>query len=426
MNEHALMIAVAAVLLGFGLVSRRAERGIVTPPMVFVALGLAVGGWGLDWLALGLDDPFLDGLGKLALILVLFTDASRIDLQSLRAEASLPARLLAIGLPLTILAGVLLAFGILSELSTWEALVLAAILAPTDAALGQAVVSSPLVPQRIRQTLNVESGLNDGIALPIVLLAVSLAGMMGEGGDTAYWLGFAALQIGLGPVVGTLAGWGGGRLVSMARAGEWMSPAFEQLAALGLSVLAFAGAELVGGNGFIAAFVCGLVLGNTAPEVCDSIHEFGEAEGQLLTLMVFLLFGAVIVPGVLDGFEPRYLLYALGSLTVVRMVPVALSLVGSGLWNSTVGFIGWFGPRGLASILYMLIVIEEGHVPGRETIEAVVAWTVLMSTFLHGVSAYPLASAYGLLIARDRSAAEGEMASAIDCPVRIRFHQGEL
>jgi len=398
MNENALMVAIALALLAFGAISRRAERGIVTPPMVFVLLGIGVGRWGLDWIDLPLENPLLDGLGELALILVLFTDASRIDLKSLRASASLPFRLLAIGLPLTFFLGAALALGLFPEFGIWEALVLAAILAPTDAALGQAVVSSPLVPVRIRQTLNVESGLNDGIALPVVLLAISLAGAMG--GEASSWIRFGLLQVGLAPIVGALVGYGGGQVVSRATHAEWMSPSFQHLSALSLSVLAYAGAEMVGGNGFIAAFVCGLTLGNTARDICECVHDFGEAEGQLLTLLVFLLFGAVILPDVVTELAPRHLAYALLSLTLVRMIPVGLSLLGSGLMPASLGFIGWFGPRGLASILYMLIVVEEGHFEAGHQIEAVVALTVLISTVAHGISAFPLASRYGAYVAR--------------------------
>jgi NhaP-type Na+/H+ or K+/H+ antiporter len=394
--------------------------------MVFVALGLVLGGWGLDWIDLPLKNPILDRLGELALVLVLFTDASRIDLACLRASASLPARLLAIGLPLTFLAGTLLAVALFPTFSIWEALVLAAILAPTDAALGQAVVSSPLVPQRVRQTLNVESGLNDGIALPVVLLAVSLAGMLGEGADPAYWLRFGVLQIGLAPIVGAFVGYAGGQVVERSSHAGWMNEPFRDLSALALAVLAYGGAELVGGNGFIAAFICGLTLGNTAPALCESVREFGEAEGQLLTLLVFMLFGAVIVPAVVRNLEVEHVLYALGSLTVVRMVPVALSLLGSGLMPASFGFIGWFGPRGLASILYMLIVVEEEHFFADSEIEAVVALTVLLSIFAHGLTAYPLAARYGAAVARIKGVSAQESRAAMDLPVRHPFKHGDV
>lgn len=419
--EDGLMVVIALGLLIFGAVSGRAERSPVTPPMVFVVLGLGLGPWGVGWIELPVESPLLDRLGEFALILVLFTDASRIDLRSLRREASLPARLLGIGLPLSIAAGAGLALICFPGFGVWEALLLAAILAPTDAALGQAVVSSPLVPQRIRQTLNVESGLNDGLALPVVLLALSLAEMMGEGGDVAYWVGFALRQVGLGPMVGIAVGYLGGQLVSKATDAAWMSKPFQNVSALALAVLAFSAAETIGGNGFIAAFVCGLTLGNTAQGICDCLHEFGEAEGQLLTLMVFLLFGAVIVPGVVLEPSPATWVYALGSLTLVRLLPVAISLLGTGLMPASLGFLGWFGPRGLASILYMLIVVEHEHLAEGPEIDAAVALTVLLSVFAHGFSAHPLAARYGRWFAAAEAREMPEARAAMELPVRLRF-----
>ncbi len=421
--DDALVLLVALVLFGFGLVSLRAERSVVTPPMVFVLLGLSLGGWGFDRIDLPLENPYLDRLGEFALILVLFSDASRIDLAFLRRAASWPSRLLVVGLPLTFVLGTGVALLIFPELGAWQALVLSAILAPTDAALGLSVVSSPLVPQRVRQALNVESGLNDGIALPVVLLALSLAGMSSEGEDAIGWLRFAALQILLAPVVAIAVGVVGGRALEWAVRRDTINRSYQQLSTLALALVAFAGAESVGGNGFIAAFVCGLTMGNTAPHACESVHEFSEAEGQLLTLIVFFLFGAVVVPAVVRLDEPRHWLYALASLSFVRMVPVAISLVGARVLPATIGFLGWFGPRGLASILYMLIVIEEGSLVANGDIAGVVALTVLISTFAHGVSAHPLARRYGGFVGREEHAERGEFDRAMDMPVRVRFGQ---
>jgi NhaP-type Na+/H+ or K+/H+ antiporter len=270
----------------------------------------------------------------------------------------------------------------------------------------------------------VESGLNDGLALPVVLLAVSVAGMMGEAGDAGYWIGFALRQIGLAPVVGVAIGYLGGQVVVEATRNGWMSKPFENVSALALAVLAFAGAEAIGGNGFISAFVCGLTLGNTAQGVCECLHEFGEAEGQLLTLLVFLLFGAVILPGVLVEPSPEHWIYVVASLSIVRMLPVALSLLGAGLMPSSLGFLGWFGPRGLASILYMLIVVEHGHLPAGPEIDSIVALTVLTSVFLHGLTAHPLAARYGARVAASRRIDMPEAHRAMELPVRVRFFSG--
>ncbi len=415
-----LLAALAAALLVFGALSRKAERSVVTPPMVFVLLGVAMSEIGVGWLGSGVAGGVIHGLAELTLLLVLFTDAARIDLSCLRREGNLPARMLVIGLPLTIAIGTLVGLGVFPELGAWEVFLLAAILAPTDAALGQAVVSSPLLPVRIRQTLNVESGLNDGIALPIVLVAASM-GMAGEAGDgVGHWLQFAGLQLLLGPLTGVAIGFFGGRLVERATQTGWMNDPFQRLSVLGLAALSFAAAELLGGNGFIAAFVAGLTVGNTSRAVCSRLHEFGEAEGQLLTLLVFLVFGGVMVPESLARWDGRTLVYAALSLTLVRMLPVAISLWGSGLRWPSVGFLGWFGPRGLASILFVVLVVEDGALARSSALEAVVVMTVLLSTFAHGISAYPLARRYGSFILAAKKQSEVEHGPASELPVRLR------
>jgi NhaP-type Na+/H+ or K+/H+ antiporter len=386
--------------------------------MFFVAVGFLLGGEGLGWMHLDIDGEVVHVLAELTLVLVLFTDAARIDLSCLRREKSLPARLLGIGMPLTIVGGAVAALAVLPQLGWIEALLLATILAPTDAALGQAVVSNPLVPVRIRQSLNVESGLNDGIALPVVLVLASMAGAREQGGDASYWLRFAALAVTLGPLVGAAVGFVGGRVVAWGTQSGWINDAFQRIAGLGLALLAFGAAELVGGNGFIAAFVAGLTLGNTARGVCSCLYEFGEAEGQLLTLLVFLAFGAVMLPEALPHTTGPVVLYVLLSLTVVRMLPVALSLLGTGLRPASVAFLGWFGPRGLASILFALLVVEECRLATGPLLDAVVMLTVLASTLLHGLTAYPLARRYGEYAAAMEES-EAERAHVPELPLRI-------
>ena len=417
MEPSSIAIVALAVCL-FAAFSKKAERSPLTPPMFFVAVGFCLGGAGLGWMHLDLDGEAIHILAELTLVLVLFTDAARIDLTCLRREGSLPARLLGIGMPLTIVAGAAVAMGVLPGLGWIEALLLAAILAPTDAALGQAVVANPLVPLRIRQSLNVESGLNDGIVLPVVLVFASLAGAREQAGDTSYWLRFALLAVTLGPLVGVAVGFVGGRVVAWGTRSGWINDAFQRLAGLGLAMLAFGAAELVGGNGFIAAFVAGLTLGNTARGVCECLYEFGEAEGQLLTLLVFLAFGAAMVPEALPHVTGGAVLYALLSLTIVRMVPVGLSLLGTGLRPASVAFLGWFGPRGLASILFALLIVEEGTLESGPFLVAVVVLTVLGSTFLHGLTAFPLARRYGEYTAA-LAASRAEHGDAPELPVRI-------
>ncbi|MFQ5972923.1 MAG: cation:proton antiporter [Alphaproteobacteria bacterium] len=415
---------VAGLILVFGVVSARLERTVVTAPMVFVLVGLAAGPSGLGWVHGSVAHGVVHALAEVTLILVLFTDASRIDLRRLAREHDIPLRLLLLGLPLTIVLGAGAGMVVLVGFSIWQAAVLAAILAPTDAALGQAVVSNPRVPVRIRQALNVESGLNDGLALPAVLILVSLAGAMTatEARGVADWFQFAAMQIVLGPVVGVVIGYVGGKGVERAWRARWISGAFLRLSAIGLALLSFAGAEIVGGNGFIAAFVAGLGLGNWTRQICGSVYEFGEAEGQLLVLLTFFIFGAFIVPEAAVHVDGRVVLYGLLSLTVVRLIPVAVSLLGKGLGADTVSFLGWFGPRGLASILFALLVVETSGIAETEAINTVVTVTVVLSVFLHGLTAWPFANWYG---ARAEARAARlpscpESASVTEMPLRAR------
>jgi len=411
---------VALAILAFGVISNRAAAAAVTPPMAFVALGLALGPWGLGYVTIAVETDFVHLLAEATLVVILFTDASRIDLALLRRDHGVPVRLLVIGLPLTIVAGTLAAVAILDVPSLWVAAVVAAVLAPTDAALGQAVVSSTSVPVRIRQALNVESGLNDGIALPAVLILVSVAEATHGGAGAAYWLQFAALQVVLGPIVGIAVGYAGGKALERGWQAGWTDPTFLKLSGLGLAFLAFAAADLVGGNGFIAAFAAGLTMGNSARSICPSLYAFGEAEGQLMALMTFLIFGAVMVPDAIPHMSWNVILYGALSLTAVRMVPVAVSLIGLPLRADTQLFLGWFGPRGIASILFVLVVLDEAPMT-RAADVAVVVTAVLMSVFAQGVTARPAAALYGARLARAAPARPMIETEAVgEMPLRLR------
>ena len=382
-------------VLAFALFSHRLEDKSITPPMVFAGFGFVIGEAGLGLAHITVTEGAAHVLAEVTLVLVLFIDAARIDVSRLAKDHDLPARLLAVGMPLTILLGTVLALAIFPGLSIWEAAALAAILTPTDAALGQAVVSSPLVPVRIRQALNVESGLNDGIALPAVLLFACIAGIASGGPSGATgWLVFGLMQLTLGPLVGIAVGLAGGYMIDLSVRRGWMTGDFTGPAALALALAAYSLAELAGGNGFIGAFAGGLTFGAMVRDHCRQLFEFAEAEGQLLTLMTFLLFGAVMLPEAMGGFDARVVLYALLSLTVIRMVPVALSLLGTGVHWRTVGFLGWFGPRGLASLLFALLVLDGSGSEVTHTIMSVAVFTVALSTLLHGLTASPAARWY--------------------------------
>lgn len=395
MTEHPIFVFMALMILGYGFISKRAERSVITAPMVFVTVGILVSFLDFELLKEGAKAGYVKVLAELTLMLVLFIDASTINREKLKQDRSLPMRLLGIGLPMTMVLGALLAIPFFPEEPTWVLVMMAFILSPTDAALGQAVVTGQQVPLRIRQTINVESGLNDGIALPPILVCLAvLSGTAGESLDTSYWLGFVAKQFLFGPLIGGLIGWSGGYLVEKASRHGWMSHTYQMLASLAIAILSYSAAELVHGNGFIAAYFAGLLLGTRTEAIRDRIREFGEAESQIMVLFIFLLFGMLLVPLSYPHWNWQALVYAQLSLTVIRMVPVALSLIGSGLDQKTIWFIGWFGPRGVASVLYLLMAVLMLGAEGYERVISVITLTVLMSIFLHGLTAVPLSGIF--------------------------------
>lgn len=408
---------VALALLAYAVFSRKLEAGALTPPIIFVCFGFAVGGEGLDLVPLTLGEHTTHLIAEITLIVILFTDAARIDLKLLRRDHNIPQRLLLVGMPLTVIFGAAIALGLFPDLSLAEAALLAAVLAPTDAALGQAVVTNPQIPVRIRQALNVESGLNDGIALPLVVFLMCWASAAHDPASVN-WLAFAASQLILGPLAGVAVGVVGGNLVDQAARREWMTTEFQGISALGLAFLAFALAETLGGNGFIAAFVAGLMVGNLMRGLCAFLFEFAEAEGQLLTLFAFMLFGAAALPIVMHGLTVEIAVYALLSLTVIRMIPVGLSLIGAGLKPASIPFLGWFGPRGLASFLFVLIVLGDMSISAAHKVELIAYTTVLFSIFLHGLSSVPAAKIYASYLEKRRGADGAEQKTVSEMPLR--------
>jgi NhaP-type Na+/H+ or K+/H+ antiporter len=386
--------------------------------MVYTTVGLVVGGAGLGWFDLLADGEALSIVVEATLVLVLFTDAARMNVTALRHDVAVPGRLLGIGLPLTVLAGTLCAAFLWPQMSWAGALLLAAVLAPTDAALGQAVVTDRRLPVRVRQSLNVESGLNDGLMVPIVTVAIALAASEDNPGASASdWGVFAAQQILVGISCGVLVGLIGGRLLGRASASGRIEGVNRQLATLSVAAGAYAVAELLGGNGFVAAFLAGMVFGVAQGSEVEDASDFTEDEGDLLTAVTFVVFGAVLIPPALSSLTWSVAGYVVLSLTVVRMVPVSLALTGSGLLLRTRLFLGWFGPRGLASILFALLVAQEVDGPEAALIVDVATWTVLLSVYVHGASATPWA---GWLAARLASVEQGhaEKAPSIVRPTR--------
>jgi len=375
-----------ALIFFYSLVSSRLERTVVTAPILFTTAGMLVF---LFWPELrdrrGNVELFL-WLAQVGLVLLLFTDASRTDLTLLKDIRNLPIRLLSTGLLLTIVLGGLAALVIFRQLSLWEAGILGAILAPTDAGLGQVIVSSPRVPVRIRQALNVEAGLNDGLSVPFLLFFMVLAGRATAGHSN---LGrFILEQLGYGTLIGLAGGLIGGSFLGLARCKEWIAESSMQLGVVAVPLLAMMASEAVHASMFIAAFVAGLSVQVRFKEASKHSVEFAEEWGQLLNLSVFFVFGLLVARD-WRQFNLAHVEYAVMSLTVVRMLPVAIALIGARLSRVTVLFMGWFGPRGLASIVLGLVYLQEVMGTEEPTIRFAVMVTVLFSIFAHGLSAMP-------------------------------------
>jgi len=413
----ALSLAIiAGGLLMFSLISGRLQGTVITAPLVFIIFGFAIGAGGLNVADVNPGNSAIHFIAEFTLILVLFADAARIDIGSVRRDHNLPSRMLIIGLPLTIVAGAIVATYLFPAFSLWEAALLAALLAPTDAALGQSVVSDTAVPVRVRQAINIESGLNDGIALPVVFLIAALAGTAHLAMPANEWLRFGLLQVILGPAAGVVLGYIGARAIDAAIERGWTGPAFQGIGILSLAVFTYVAAELIGGNGFIAAFVGGMVFGNSIRHTCTFLFEFMESEGQLLMLITFLVFGAALLPAGIADLNAMNFVYAVLSLTLIRMIPIAISLIGSGVRIPTQLFLGWFGPRGLASILFVLLILEESELPHRDQLLSITVITVALSALLHGVSAAPLARLFGRLVGRMGECEESKMVT--EMPLR--------
>ncbi len=420
------VIWIACVVVAYALISRRSAAWPISGPIVFVALGMFLGDDGVGVLDLAIGGEEVVVLAEITLAVLLFSDAARADPMTLAREFALPTRLLLIGMPLTIALGTGLTALLLTDLSMAEAALVAAILAPTDAALGQPVVTNRAVPARVRGTLNVESGLNDGLAVPVVTVLAVMA-ERGDAGDATSWVTLAAEQIGFGVLVGLGVALLVGGALRHARQAGWVEPAYLQLAMLAIGVGSWALATRIDGNGFIAAFVAGLTIAVLSRGQAEEQVLVAEDVGQLLALVAFVVFGATFVGPALELATVPVVVCALGILTIGRMLPVAIALAGSGLRSPTVAFIGWFGPRGLASILFGLTIVTESEAAGGDELFAGVTLVVLMSTVLHGASAAPLARRYGAWYA-EMGEEHGEMTESVATPEpRLRWrHRNQM
>ncbi len=390
MYENMAVISIFALL--YSVVVGRVERTALSGPLVFVGFGLLASPQVLDWLHLDIAHADLRIVADLTLALVLFNDAAAADLRVLRRTLELPQRMLLLGLPMTILAGVIVGLLTFDDLGIFQLALLATMLAATDAALGKAVITNPKVPQSLREGLNIESGLNDGICVPILYVFIAICLDLPSADETGR-LVFELLlrEIGIGLIVGLGVAIAGSLLLGRAARNGWLTNIWLQIPAPAMAVGAFSLAQTLDGSGYIAAFTGGLLFGSRARRHTRDLIQPSEGLAELLAMITWIIFGAVIVGDALGAMTWPIFIYALLSLTLVRMMPIYVALSGSGAPPAHRLFLGWFGPRGLASIVFAIIVIGD-KVPHAETLSLVVVCTVLLSVVMHGISATPLAN----------------------------------
>jgi NhaP-type Na+/H+ or K+/H+ antiporter len=390
MPEYANLAVLAGFVFAYGAIANRLAKTVLSGAIVFAGFGLLCGPSGLNILRLSINTELLRVLAELTLALVLFTDAAAADLRVLKLSIGLPERLLLIGLPLTIVLGMATGMLVFPGLGLLELGVLATMLAPTDAALGKPVVTNPAVPEKIRETLNVESGLNDGICVPVLYIFLALVADQRTPGMA---LRLILEEIGIGAVVGAGLVLMGAGVLRSSVARNWVAQTWLPIPIVALAVTCFATAQALGGSGFIASFVGGLAFGATVSRHKERLLWAAEGTGAVFSLLTWVIFGATVVGHAFGRLDWRVLCYAVLSLTLVRIAPVLLSLLGTGLRMESKLFIGWFGPRGLASVVFIIIVLGQ-NVPGRETLAVTVVCTVVLSILAHGLTARPLASMY--------------------------------
>lgn len=383
------VLVFAAFILIYSLMAKRMEKTILSGPFLTIIVGVVAGPLLLNLINLKVGIEGYKIIAELALALVLFTDAANTDIRGLMKNISIPVRLLLIGLPLTIVLGMLGGLMIFKGFSWIELGILATLLAPTDAALGKAVVTNQSVPTKIRESLNVESGLNDGICVPVLFFLIELfTAQTGEGLKFPFGLILFLEEIGIGLIAGLAATFIVDRLVDYSEKHEGISKSWKTLVIIALAFTCFTAAQLAGGSGFIACFTGGLLYSVLNRKYKHELLEAAEGAGDTLSMLTWLIFGSVVVASNLKFFTWEVIIYALLSLTMIRIIPVLLSLIRSGFSGREKLFIGWFGPRGLASIVFAIIVFDV-DLPHKETIILTAVCTILLSIILHGFTANP-------------------------------------
>lgn len=392
MYENLAVIALFAFL--YSVVAGGVERTMVSGPMIFVGFGLLFGPLGLEILTFDVSNTELRMLADLTLALILFIDASNADLSVLKRSFQIPQRMLLLGLPFIIFLGFVVGYFVFDGLALWELAILATMLAATDAALGKPVITNKDIPADIREGLNVESGLNDGICVPILFLFIALAtGIDSEGGSTSLAFSLIAKEVGIGLIVGLGLTAIGALILQWCWKRDWLNDIWIQLPVVALSIGSFSLAQSLHGSGYVAAFVGGILFGFLAKHSKHQLLHAAEGTGETLALVTWVVFGSAVIGQTYQYFSWQVVLYALLSLTVIRMLPIYLSLAGTGKSTESKLFLGWFGPRGLASIVFAIIVLNE-KLPGGEIMAITVVCTVVLSIFAHGLTANPFATAF--------------------------------
>ena len=396
MSEYQILAIIAAFVFCYCLVATRLERTKFNGPLVFVACGLILGPYCLGLVAMDVDGETLKTLAEITLAVVLFTDSAGANLPVLMRFRRLPARLLLIGLPLTIGLGFLTGCLLYNNLTWIELALLATMLAPTDAALGQAVINDDAVPSSVREGLNVESGLNDGICVPVLLLFLAISSdSLPTGAVLSQMLELPLQAIGIGTLVGIVSAVVGCVSINGSVQSNWLDGAWTQIPVIALALVCFSISQWLGGSGFIACFVGGLIFGGLIQRQKAALLKAADGTGDVLSMITWFIFGALFIGDCLLAPQWQAIVYALLSLSVIRILPVCLAVIGMGLETDSKLFMGWFGPRGLASIVF-IVMVNEANLPGADTLVQAVTWTVLLSVILHGITANPLANAYAL------------------------------
>jgi NhaP-type Na+/H+ or K+/H+ antiporter len=371
----------------FSIVAGRIERGAVSGPIIFIAFGLLAGPFGFGFLDINVNNTELRVIADLTLALVLFIDAANADLSILRKHATIPRRMLLVGLPLCIALGIGAGVVIFPNVSLFEICILATMLAATDAALGKGVVSNKAVPARVREGLNIESGLNDGMCVPVLLVFLALAtGSSSEDNSMGLALELVAREIGIGLAVAVVFSVAGAQLMTIAGERGWFTDVWRQLPVVLLALACFATAQTLHGSGYIAAFVGGLIFGHFAKEKTHKLVIAGEGIAELLAMLTWVIFGAAAIGQSWAGMTADVILYSLLSLTLIRMLPNVIALTGTGEKLETKLFLAWFGPRGLASIVFFVIVANE-KLPAESVLQHVVVCTISLCVIAHGLTA---------------------------------------